>query len=99
MLMTQEFLEYHANGDVKQGPISDNYLFAPNDTAEPAWEAVGMEMVVGQLATDIRQYFYRCSPGSPRPLQGSGVGGGVTVPRGPACPCTWTRLWPVTNQC
>ncbi|KAK7803382.1 hypothetical protein U0070_012497 [Myodes glareolus] len=72
VLMTQEFLEYHANGDVKQGPISDNYLFAPNDTAEPAWEAVGMEMVVGQLATDIRQYFYRCSPGSPRPLQGSG---------------------------
>lgn len=71
MLMTQEFLEYHANGDVKQGPISDNYLFAPNDTAEPAWEAVGMEMVVGQLATDIRQYFYRCSPGSSQPLQGS----------------------------
>ncbi|XP_041492518.1 epididymis-specific alpha-mannosidase isoform X2 [Microtus oregoni] len=59
VLMTQEFLEYHANGDVKQGPISDNYLFAPNDTAKPAWEAVGMEMVVGQLATDIRQYFYR----------------------------------------
>lgn len=58
--MTQEFLEYQANGDVKQGPISDNYLFAPNDTAEPSWEAVGMEMVVGTLATDIRQYFYRC---------------------------------------
>ncbi|XP_003496665.1 epididymis-specific alpha-mannosidase [Cricetulus griseus] len=57
--MTQEFLEYRANGDVKQGPISDNYLFAPNDTAEPTWEAVGMEMVVGPLATDIRQYFYR----------------------------------------
>ncbi|XP_028614068.1 epididymis-specific alpha-mannosidase isoform X3 [Grammomys surdaster] len=57
--MTQEFLEYQANGDVKQGPISDNYLFAPNDTAEPSWEAVGMEMVVGALATDIRQYFYR----------------------------------------
>ncbi|XP_055480124.1 epididymis-specific alpha-mannosidase [Psammomys obesus] len=57
--MTQEFLEYQANGDVKQGPISDNYLFAPNKTAEPAWEAVGMEMVVGTLATDIRQYFYR----------------------------------------
>uniref|UniRef100_A0A8C6QNE0 Alpha-mannosidase n=1 Tax=Nannospalax galili TaxID=1026970 RepID=A0A8C6QNE0_NANGA len=57
--MTQEFLEYHANGDVKQGPISDNYLFAPNQTAEPAWEAVEMEMVVGTLATEIRQYFYR----------------------------------------
>lgn len=76
MLITQEFLEYHANGDVKQGPISDNYLFASNDTAEPAWEAVGMEMVVGQLATDIRQYFYRCFPWvGPQPLQGSGVGG------------------------
>lgn len=57
--MTQEFLEYRANGDVKQGPISDNYLFASNDTAEPSWEAVGMEMVVGTLATDVRQYFYR----------------------------------------
>ncbi|CAH6977974.1 epididymis-specific alpha-mannosidase [Phodopus roborovskii] len=57
--ITQEFLEYRANGDVKQGPISDNYLFAPNDTAEPTWGAVGMEMVVGPLATDIRQYFYR----------------------------------------
>lgn len=63
MRMSQEFLEYHANGDVKQGPISDNYMFAPKDTAEPAWEAVGMEMVVGTLATDIRQYFYRCVPG------------------------------------
>ncbi|XP_051020798.1 epididymis-specific alpha-mannosidase [Acomys russatus] len=59
MLTRQEFLEYHANGDTKQGPISDNYMFAPNDTAKPAWEAVGMEMVVGTLATDIRQYFYR----------------------------------------
>ncbi|XP_059131017.1 epididymis-specific alpha-mannosidase [Peromyscus eremicus] len=57
--MTQEFLEYRANGDVKQGPVSDNYQFAPNDTAEPAWEAVGMEMVAGPLATEIRQYFYR----------------------------------------
>ncbi|XP_012967983.1 epididymis-specific alpha-mannosidase [Mesocricetus auratus] len=57
--MTQEFLEYWANGDVKQGPISDNYMFTSNDTAKPTWEAVGMEMVVGPLATDIRQYFYR----------------------------------------
>ncbi|KAL1790773.1 epididymis-specific alpha-mannosidase [Sigmodon hispidus] len=57
--MTQEFLEYKANGDVKQGPISDNYLFASNNTAERTWEAVGMQMVVGPLATDIRQYFYR----------------------------------------
>nr|XP_035150014.2 epididymis-specific alpha-mannosidase isoform X1 [Callithrix jacchus]XP_035150015.2 epididymis-specific alpha-mannosidase isoform X1 [Callithrix jacchus] len=57
--MTQEFLEYHVNGDVKQGPISDNYLFTPGKAAVPAWEAVGMELVVGQLVTEIRQYFYR----------------------------------------
>ncbi|KAM5271302.1 epididymis-specific alpha-mannosidase [Ctenodactylus gundi] len=57
--MTQEFLEYHANGDVKQGPISDNYLFAPNDTAVPTWEAVGLEIVTGKLVTEIRQHFYR----------------------------------------
>ncbi|KAK2115450.1 Epididymis-specific alpha-mannosidase [Saguinus oedipus] len=57
--MTQEFLEYHVNGDVKQGPISDNYLFTPGKAAVPAWEAVGMEIVVGQLVTEIRQYFYR----------------------------------------
>ncbi|XP_017708881.1 PREDICTED: epididymis-specific alpha-mannosidase isoform X2 [Rhinopithecus bieti] len=57
--VTQEFLEYHVNGDVKQGPISDNYLFTPGEAAVPAWEAVGMEIVAGQLVTEIRQYFYR----------------------------------------
>uniref|UniRef100_A0A5F8A1J9 Alpha-mannosidase n=1 Tax=Macaca mulatta TaxID=9544 RepID=A0A5F8A1J9_MACMU len=57
--VTQEFLEYHVNGDVKQGPISDNYLFTPGKAAVPAWEAVGMEIVAGQLVTEIRQYFYR----------------------------------------
>nr|XP_020020945.1 epididymis-specific alpha-mannosidase isoform X3 [Castor canadensis] len=57
--VAQEFLEYHVNGDVKQGPISDNYLFAPNETAEPTWDTVRMEIVVGKLATEIRQYFYR----------------------------------------
>ncbi|XP_023555526.1 epididymis-specific alpha-mannosidase isoform X2 [Octodon degus] len=57
--MAQEFLEYHANGDVRRGPISDNYLFAPNGTAVPAWEAVGLEIVAGRLATEIRQRFYR----------------------------------------
>lgn len=60
--VTQEFLEYHVNGDVKQGPISDNYLFTPGKAAVPAWEAVGMEIVAGQLVTEIRQYFYRCFP-------------------------------------
>ncbi|XP_008571326.1 PREDICTED: epididymis-specific alpha-mannosidase [Galeopterus variegatus] len=57
--VTQEFLEYHVNGDGKQGPISDNYMFAPSKAAEPAWEAVGMEIVAGQLVTEVRQYFYR----------------------------------------
>lgn len=90
--MTQEFLEYWANGDVKQGPISDNYMFTSNDTAKPTWEAVGMEMVVGPLATDIRQYFYRCLPWVPQPLPGSGVGGAMSL-----CPCAWAWLWHVTN--
>ncbi|XP_047423150.1 epididymis-specific alpha-mannosidase [Sciurus carolinensis] len=57
--MTQEFLEYHVNGDVKRGPISDNYLFTANKTAVPAWKAVEMEIVRGKLTTEIRQYFYR----------------------------------------
>ncbi|XP_006877377.1 PREDICTED: epididymis-specific alpha-mannosidase, partial [Chrysochloris asiatica] len=57
--MTQELLEYHANGDVKQGPISDNYLFAAHQAALPAWGAVGMEIMTGKLLTEVRQYFYR----------------------------------------
>ncbi|XP_037685271.1 epididymis-specific alpha-mannosidase isoform X2 [Choloepus didactylus] len=57
--VTQEFLEYHVNGDWKRGPISDNYMFAPSGAAVPAWEAVGMEIVAGKLVTEIRQYFYR----------------------------------------
>ncbi|NXF84810.1 MA2B2 mannosidase, partial [Eubucco bourcierii] len=56
--LTQEFLEYHVNGDVTKGPISDNYLFAPNATAFPVSKAVGLEVVFGSLMTEIRQYFY-----------------------------------------
>ncbi|XP_025889947.1 epididymis-specific alpha-mannosidase [Nothoprocta perdicaria] len=56
--VTQEFLEYHVNGDVKKGPISDNYLFAPNASAVPVSKAVGLEVVFGSLVTEIRQYFY-----------------------------------------
>ncbi|NWH85509.1 MA2B2 mannosidase, partial [Aegithalos caudatus] len=55
---TQEFLEYHVNGDTKKGPISDNYLFAPNASAVPASKAVGLEVMSGSLMTEIRQYFY-----------------------------------------
>lgn len=59
--LTQEFLEYHVNGDVMKGPISDNYLFAPNSSAVPVSKAVEMEIVFGNLVTEIRQYFYRCN--------------------------------------
>ncbi|NXO22883.1 MA2B2 mannosidase, partial [Cisticola juncidis] len=55
---TQEFLEYHVNGDTKEGPISDNYLFAPNASAVPVSKAVGLEVMSGSLMTEIRQYFY-----------------------------------------
>uniref|UniRef100_A0A8C6E8B8 Alpha-mannosidase n=1 Tax=Moschus moschiferus TaxID=68415 RepID=A0A8C6E8B8_MOSMO len=57
--VTQSFMEYHANSDVRQGPVSDNYVFTPSGRAEPAWEAVRMEIVAGPLVTEIRQYFYR----------------------------------------
>ncbi|OPJ70896.1 epididymis-specific alpha-mannosidase [Patagioenas fasciata monilis] len=56
--LTQEFLEYHVNGDVAKGPISDNYFFAPNGSAVPVSKAVGLEVVSGKLMTEIRQYFY-----------------------------------------
>ncbi|XP_010708727.1 epididymis-specific alpha-mannosidase [Meleagris gallopavo] len=56
--VTQEFLEYHVNGDVTKGPISDNYLFAPNASAVPVSQAVGLEVVSGNLVTEIRQYFF-----------------------------------------
>lgn len=57
--MTQQFMEYHTNSDVRKGPVSDNYVFTPSGAAEPAWEAVRMEIVEGPLVTEIRQYFYR----------------------------------------
>ncbi|XP_058888963.1 epididymis-specific alpha-mannosidase isoform X1 [Acipenser ruthenus] len=56
---TQDFLEYHANGDVQQGPISDNYIFTSNGPAVSVSKAVGMEIVIGKLVTEIRQHFYR----------------------------------------
>ncbi|NXA31397.1 MA2B2 mannosidase, partial [Eudromia elegans] len=56
--LTQEFLEYRVNGDVNKGPISDNYLFAPNASAVPVSKAVGLEVIFGNLVTEIRQYFY-----------------------------------------
>ncbi|TKS92921.1 Epididymis-specific alpha-mannosidase [Collichthys lucidus] len=57
--MTQDFWEYHANGEVKKGPISDNYIFSANGSAVRAYKAVEMEIVPGKIVTEIRQYFYR----------------------------------------
>ncbi|XP_077136225.1 epididymis-specific alpha-mannosidase [Ranitomeya variabilis] len=57
--ITQEFLEYHANGDTGAGPISDNYMFYSNGNAVPASKSVGLEIVTGKLVTEVRQYFYR----------------------------------------
>ena len=57
--VTQQFMEYHVNSHFNQDQISDNYVFTPNGRAEPAWEAVRMEIVAGTLVTEIRQDFYR----------------------------------------
>lgn len=58
-MITQDFWEYDANGDVKAGPISDNYIFSANGSAVRAYEAVEMEIIPGKIVTEIRQYFYR----------------------------------------
>ncbi|XP_042368296.1 LOW QUALITY PROTEIN: epididymis-specific alpha-mannosidase-like [Plectropomus leopardus] len=57
--MTQDFWEYHANGDLKAGPISDNYIFSANGSAVRAYAAVEMEILPGKIVTEIRQRFYR----------------------------------------
>ncbi|XP_034532568.1 epididymis-specific alpha-mannosidase [Notolabrus celidotus] len=59
VMMTQDFWEYHANGDVKAGPISDNYIFSANGSAVRAYKAVEMEIIPGKLVTEIRQFFFR----------------------------------------
>lgn len=55
----QDFWEYRANGDIKSGPISDNYMFTANSRALRAYSAVGMEIIPGKVVTEIRQYFYK----------------------------------------
>ncbi|MED6292897.1 hypothetical protein CHARACLAT_005315 [Characodon lateralis] len=57
--MRQDFWEYDANGDVKAGPISDNYIFSANGSAVRAYKAVEMEIIPGKVLTEIRQRFYR----------------------------------------
>ncbi|XP_015247239.1 PREDICTED: epididymis-specific alpha-mannosidase [Cyprinodon variegatus] len=59
VMVTQDFWEYNANGDVEAGPISDNYIFSANGSASRAYEAVEMEIVPGRVLTEIRQRFYR----------------------------------------
>ncbi|CAL8327680.1 unnamed protein product [Lota lota] len=57
--MSQEFWEYRANGDIKAGPISDNYVFTAVGPAVRAYRAVSMEIIPGVVVTEVRQYFYR----------------------------------------
>nr|XP_019951382.1 PREDICTED: epididymis-specific alpha-mannosidase [Paralichthys olivaceus] len=57
--ITQDFWEYLANGDIKAGPISDNYIFSSNGSAVRAYQAVDMEIIPGKIVSEIRQYFYR----------------------------------------
>ena len=52
-------MEYHDNSDEGQVSISNNYVFAPNGTAKPVSAAVKMEILEGQLLTEIRRCFYR----------------------------------------
>ncbi|XP_034424999.1 epididymis-specific alpha-mannosidase isoform X2 [Hippoglossus hippoglossus] len=59
VMVSQDFWEYHANGDVKAGPISDNYIFSSNGSAVRAYQAVEMEIIPGKIVSEIRQYFYR----------------------------------------
>ncbi|KAM9426106.1 epididymis-specific alpha-mannosidase isoform 2-T2 [Pholidichthys leucotaenia] len=59
VMMTQDFWQYNANGDVKVGPISDNYIFSTNASAVRAYQAVEMEIIPGKIVAEIRQYFYR----------------------------------------
>lgn len=52
-------MEYYNHHGWGQESISDNSVFTPNGTAKPAWAAVEMEILEGQLVTEIRQDFYR----------------------------------------
>lgn len=77
--VTQEFMEYRVNGNLKYGPISDNFVFTPTETAKQSWESVELQIVTGKLMTEIRQLFYRCARAplcttvGVRGIQGPGV--------------------------
>ncbi|KAF0871007.1 MA2B2 mannosidase, partial [Crocuta crocuta] len=57
--VAQEFTEYRVNGNLKDGPISDNFVFTPNDIAKRPWKTVGMQIAAGKLVTEIGQYLSR----------------------------------------
>lgn len=62
-------MEYRVNGNLKDGPISDNFVFTPNDIAKRSWKTVGMQIAAGKLVTEIRQYLSRCARAPPGSCQ------------------------------
>lgn len=88
--VTQEFMEYRVNGNLRYGPISDNFVFIPTDTARRPWKSVGMQIVAGKLMTEIRQFFYRCAR-APWVHVGTCTreSGSMCVPDS----CSWIAAW------
>ncbi|KAG7260811.1 hypothetical protein CRUP_015652 [Coryphaenoides rupestris] len=60
--VSQEFWEYRANGDVKVGPISDNYIFTVVEPAARAYRAVRMEILPGRVVTEVVEQSYTLGP-------------------------------------
>ena len=75
--VTREFMEYHVNNDMDPQPISNNYASAPNETAKRPRTPVGMQIVAGELRTEIRQYPDRCVRAPPGSCEAR-VGGALT---------------------
>lgn len=98
--MTQEFLEYEVNGDIDVGPISDNYMFLPKRPAKPLWRVVRMEVVRGQLLTEIRQYFYRCVGAAGRRARAAPRASARTPSSGPGLgtPTAWWQSGTVNGS-
>ncbi|VFV27055.1 Hypothetical predicted protein [Lynx pardinus] len=71
------FTESNRNNDTDLQPISNNYASAPNETAKRPRKPVGMQIVAGELRTEIRQYPYRCARAPPGSCEVR-VGGALT---------------------
>lgn len=69
--------ESNRNNDTDLQPISNNYASAPNETAKRPRKPVGMQIVAGELRTEIRQYPYRCTRAPPGSCEVR-VGGALT---------------------